>query len=160
MIGREPVPATPRRSMTPKRRLEALLKCEGRCAKCREKLGSLFIVDHILPLELGGLDEVGNLETICVSCDKLKTKTDMKRIVKMRRQSKKANEPRKPSTLKSRGFDRTLRKKFDGTVERRASPSNLGPQGPSQSSQTTHGKNVSERLKDAAVRPNTNGETQ
>ncbi len=119
ILAREPVNATPRRAMTPKRRLEVLLKCDGRCAKCKEKLGGRFVVDHVLPLELGGLDEVGNLESLCVPCDKLKTKGDRKRIDKTRRLSKKATAPREPSRLRSRGFDKTVSKRFDGSVVRR-----------------------------------------
>lgn len=119
MLSRDPVNATPRKAMTPRRRIEVLLKCAGRCAKCKEKLGGRFVVDHVLPLELGGLDEVGNLEALCVPCDKLKTKGDRKRIDKTRRLVKKANAAREPSRLVSRGFDKTLRKRFDGSVVRR-----------------------------------------
>jgi 5-methylcytosine-specific restriction endonuclease McrA len=104
--------------MTPKRRLEVLLKCGGRCAKCNEKVGKLYIVDHVLALELGGSDELGNLEAVCITCDKVKTRGDQGRIAKMRRQSK-MNEEREPSRMPSRPFNKTLRRKLNGTVERR-----------------------------------------
>jgi len=57
-VTREPFQPTPRRSMTPKRRLEALLRSEGRCARCKVKLGEAFEVDHEISLFLGGANAV------------------------------------------------------------------------------------------------------
>lgn len=117
--------ATPRRSMTDARRRAVWVAGDKRCAGC-EKPVSLrggTVVDHILPLELGGLDEPTNLQMLCTDCDRGKTRWDAKRIAKMRRQSKMHED--KPSTFKpgrklqSAGFNTNLRKKLDGSVVRK-----------------------------------------
>ena len=76
---REPVQPTPRRAMTPKRRLEALLRSEGRCALCKVKLGEAFEVDHTITLFLGGADDESNTLALCVPCHRgVKTPADAK----------------------------------------------------------------------------------
>jgi len=80
--------ATQRKKMTPKRRLEALLACNGRCVICGEKILGAFIVDHRIPLWMGGEDELHNLQTHHPECDKAKTAKDsterhkVKRLIK------------------------------------------------------------------------------
>lgn len=44
-----------------------------RCNFCNECLGSLFIVDHIVPLFLGGSNGEFNLQSLCPECDRFKT---------------------------------------------------------------------------------------
>lgn len=43
------------------------------CNFCGDRLGSLYIVDHMVPLFLGGTNEEYNLQSICPTCDKFKT---------------------------------------------------------------------------------------
>lgn len=43
------------------------------CSFCKERLGSLFIVDHIVPLFLGGSNHEYNLQSLCPECDRFKT---------------------------------------------------------------------------------------
>ena len=43
------------------------------CNICKHLLGSIFIVDHIIPLFLGGTNEEYNLQSLCPECDKYKT---------------------------------------------------------------------------------------
>jgi 5-methylcytosine-specific restriction endonuclease McrA len=107
--------------MTPKRRAELLLAYGGRCNRCRGKImaGQRWIANHILPLEFGGRDEIGNLEPLHEDpCDKATTSADLKRIAKMRRQAKMSDE-REPSQLQSRGFEKNLTKRMDSSVVRR-----------------------------------------
>jgi len=44
-----------------------------RCNYCQELLGDVFIVDHMVPLFLGGSNEEFNLQGLCPSCDRFKT---------------------------------------------------------------------------------------
>lgn len=50
---------------------------------------SKLIGDHIIPIALGG-DEwsIDNVQTLCIPCDKVKTKQDQANIGKLRRQEK------------------------------------------------------------------------
>lgn len=41
----------------------------GRCAICREKLGSETHIDHIMPLALGGQNRRSNLQLTCAPCN-------------------------------------------------------------------------------------------
>lgn len=80
--------------------------------------------DHVLPLSLCGEDAIGNIEALLASCHRTKkTPADLRRLAKAKRQ-KRAHEEgrgraRKGRPLVSRGFDRTWRRRFDGTTERR-----------------------------------------
>lgn len=41
----------------------------GRCAICRERLGTATHIDHVVPLKLGGPDRRSNLQLTCPSCN-------------------------------------------------------------------------------------------
>ena len=43
------------------------------CNFCKNLLTDIFIVDHIIPLFLGGSNEEYNLQALCPSCDRYKT---------------------------------------------------------------------------------------
>jgi 5-methylcytosine-specific restriction endonuclease McrA len=80
-------------------------------------------IDHIIPLELGGLDEDANLQALCYTHHKAKTKADIKRIAKARRlRNKKPPDPNRLGQIRSRGFDKSKTKGFDGKVRARQSP--------------------------------------
>lgn len=127
-LKREPVPATPRQRLTGSQRSDILGRQQWRCCACPEPLvrydGSTRILlpmidEHILPLELGGSNDLTNRELRCIPCARAKTKDDIKRIAKARRIRKRETEGPKPSRIQSRGFQKTLRKKLNGTVVRR-----------------------------------------
>ena len=44
-----------------------------RCNICRNLLSDTWILDHVIPLFLGGLNEEYNLQVLCHSCDRFKT---------------------------------------------------------------------------------------
>jgi len=82
-MNRPPVPATPRRAMTAKRRRE-LIERDGPLCSCG--CGAPGVqVEHTIPLALGGLDHISNLTLIAVECHKAKTRADRKAIAKAKR---------------------------------------------------------------------------
>ena len=49
----------------------------GRCVRCGFEVGPrAYICDHVLPLSDGGSSELGNLQTLCTACSKVKTRLD------------------------------------------------------------------------------------
>jgi hypothetical protein len=48
---------------------------ENKCNVCKSELDK-FEIDHIIPLALGGVDEIDNLQAICIQCHAYKTKTE------------------------------------------------------------------------------------
>jgi 5-methylcytosine-specific restriction endonuclease McrA len=83
-------------------------------------LGHTFVRDHRLPRDLGGETTRANLDLICRACDLVKTTADRQRIDKARRIRKaEAGEQRKTQPIRSRGFDRSKTRGFDGIVRER-----------------------------------------
>jgi hypothetical protein len=83
-------------------------------------------IDHIIPLELGGADDDTNLQALCHTHHKEKTRADIKRIAKARRLRKKESPPDqtpRKRRIQSRGFSKTHKKTFSGRVEARQSRS-------------------------------------
>ena len=81
--------APPRPSMSKARRVRIFVKEDGRCYLCREKvqIGQLFEVEHVIPWALSFDDSDDNLKIAHAVCHKaLKTKDDVKRIAKSKRQ--------------------------------------------------------------------------
>lgn len=96
-------------------------------AKCRmtgERLierGCEF--DHVKAVEFGGTNDVENIQALTPAAHRRKTASDMAMITKANRQGlRKGQQARRAKNgpqLKSRGFDRTYSKKFDGSVVKR-----------------------------------------
>jgi len=122
LLSTERTEATPRRAMTIARKRRIWERVAGKCWFCGKvtpPTGPGVVYDHKLPLELGGTDDDAQVFPLHAEpCNRIKTKADSWRIAKMRRQAK-IHDEREPSRLQSRGFDRSLRRKFNGTVERR-----------------------------------------
>jgi 5-methylcytosine-specific restriction protein A len=114
----EQVEATPRRRLTAAERAAILRRQHDRCAgKCRESLiwsivdgravYGPMVDEHIIPLELGGANDLSNRELLCVSCAKEKTRIDRKAIAKVARiRRRHAGEERLKQKIRSRGFPR------------------------------------------------------
>lgn len=64
-----------------KLRKEVLDRDNGICVKCKSK-GN--VVDHILPLALGGKNILSNLQILCDNCNLKKTKNDHARIRRLK----------------------------------------------------------------------------
>lgn len=118
-VGRILVEKTPRRGFTAKQRQSVLSAWEGRCHCCDETIDGPWDVDHIIPIALGGLHEPSNWAPILRDHHKIKSRADVKAIAKVARIRAKDTTGKKPSRLVSKGFDKTMRRKFDGTVEKR-----------------------------------------
>ena len=104
---REDVEIAPRRSFTPKQRLQILLNGAGRCYKCRVKLADQWHAEHPVPRALGGSDDIEALRPICLPCHAGKTADDVAQIAKAKRQEKlRLDVPRTVSAtpIKSLGF--------------------------------------------------------
>lgn len=121
-MRREPVEATPRKAMTPARRARVLARFDGKCSYPGCEIATGLEIDHVIALDLAGKDEDDNLAPLCEVHHAQKTRLDAKLIAKSRRLRKRESGIKKPCTLKGRGFDRSLRQRMDGTVERRAMP--------------------------------------
>lgn len=93
------------------------------CVKCGKKGNSSdakgwqnnyigLVADHIIPIAIGGLQwDISNIQTLCIPCDKIKTKQDHADIAKQRRIEKKIVNGQK--TLKECGKPHT-EKERDG----------------------------------------------
>lgn len=115
---REPLDATPRKRLTPSQKAEILERQHDLCAGCRETLIWTFIDgkpvygpmidEHIIPLELGGSNDLSNRDLRCVPCAKAKTRKDVKDIAHVRRMRLKdrGEFPAAKQKLRGRGFDR------------------------------------------------------
>ena len=82
-----------------------------------------WVDEHVLPLELGGTNDLSNRAIYLVECAKRKTREDRKRIDKARRIRKtEAGDVRPKRKIVGRGFAKDLSRGFDGKVRaRRAS---------------------------------------
>lgn len=116
-MTREPVQATPRGQMTKASRLRIYLACNGRCS-CGVKVPMKgTVIDHRIPLFMGGADDDSNLRFLCADCDKPKTAKDAAdrgHVKRLLARSDGTRRPRQP--IPSRGFDKTKTKKFSGEV--------------------------------------------
>ena len=120
-MSREKIEATPRKAFTQKQRAEAFLRAGGRCELCANKLTGTWELDHRVSLWMGGAHEPDNWQCLCVACHRnAKTPADATARAKVKRLEKKADPvTRKPSRMQSRGFDKSLRRKMNGTIERK-----------------------------------------
>ena len=116
----QPVEIHRRRYMTSAekvRRWEELGRC---CTVCRlpcDPHGHTVIWDHRIPLAIGGTNDLENLE--CnhrIDCAAIKTARDIEAIARAKRRERKHAEPSAPGKIRSRGFDRTKTRKFNGQV--------------------------------------------
>lgn len=96
--------ATLRKAVTEQWRHHLVWRQNGVCPGC-DITAFTWEFDHVIPLELGGSHSLDNLQALCPPCHKLKTREDLGRIAKAKRQAK-LLQPREPSKrpIRSRGF--------------------------------------------------------
>lgn len=108
-----------RRGFTARQRNEVANRQEWRCNVCKCDLwGIRFDVDHVQRLDALGKHEPDNWQALCVPCHAIKTKVDNREAKKGRR-IRGENKPRVKKAIPSRGFNKTLRRRMDGTTERK-----------------------------------------
>lgn len=63
--------ADERAKITPKLRYDVFERDGHRCCSCGARVGNgvSLHVDHIIPVSLGGLSKIENLQTLCASCN-------------------------------------------------------------------------------------------
>jgi len=82
-------------------RREIFKRDNNTCKICNKQFtDEQLIADHIIPIALGGEEfELDNLQTLCIDCNKIKTKQDNFKIVQKRREEKTSPIPPKVKTL-------------------------------------------------------------
>jgi hypothetical protein len=108
-------------------RLKILEVQQHRCFACEEALEDVEF-DHVIPLAMGGLNNLDNWAALCASCHRSKTKTDLRRIAKAKRQrrfhetgrSRKLKASRPFGGALRQGFNKAMRRHLNGVVSPRA----------------------------------------
>lgn len=96
-----------RRGFTPRDVAAVFIKCEARCALCREKvsLGN-YAIDHIQRLDALGAHELSNWQLLCSPCHSDKTRVDNREAKKGARvrgeKGQRARRAKHGPSLKSR----------------------------------------------------------
>jgi 5-methylcytosine-specific restriction protein A len=96
------VGSTPRKPMSPMRRLKIWEAGKGVCILCERKIraGEAWIVEHPIALGLGGSDRDEDLGPAHEDCRRAKDKVDVARIAKAKRQKiKHVDRRRSPNPM-------------------------------------------------------------
>ena len=72
-------------------RIKILNRDKNICIHCKKEFPSYNLrADHIKPIALGGDEwDINNIQTLCIDCDKIKTKKDYEDIAQLRSVEKK-----------------------------------------------------------------------
>jgi hypothetical protein len=100
---------------------------ENCCFACRRPVEDVEF-DHVIPLSLGGANSLDNWAALCSSCHAVKTKADLKRIAKAKRQrcyheTGRSRSPRASHPLgrnSQTGFNKSLRRHLNGVITPRS----------------------------------------
>lgn len=117
---REKVEPEKRKPLTRREVIELAVRQGGKCGcGCGVKLDALregVVDEHLIPLEIReNANALDNRALFRKPCADAKTKADRKAIAKVKRLAgETCTGPRRP--IRSRGFDKTRSRKFDGTV--------------------------------------------
>lgn len=87
-LARDLIDGTPRKAMTPARRKRLLDLNDNRCQHEGCEITTGLELDHDIPLALGGTEDDGNMVALCHAHHKEKTRGDVWRIAKAKRQRK------------------------------------------------------------------------
>lgn len=112
-----------RRALTKGQRIDLLHLHSGRCHICGQTINLAredMHVEHVIPLAMGGADDLTNMQPAHVGCHAEKTKIDVRAIAKAKRVAAKHNGTWRPPRNPVPGSRATKwKKKLDGTVELR-----------------------------------------
>ncbi|AWN41152.1 HNH endonuclease [Methylobacterium durans] len=119
LITPEDIGTTPRSRLSPRRRLQAWERTNGRCVVCGERIDGArerWIVEHIRALELGGMDELGNMGPAHEACGREKTRDDHARTARAKRQKLRHIGATAPERLLPGSRASPLKRKLSGAV--------------------------------------------
>ena len=121
-----------RKALTDRQKEQIRNKQNHDCAACgdsfwrgdpsQQQLQHKIQYDHILPLWLGGTNELDNIQALCMPCHSKKTcqeatiRAKNDRLIRAQKEGR--GRKRRGQKLQSRGFDKTHRKKMNGDIER------------------------------------------
>jgi len=112
------VGTTPRKPLTPRQRLDMWERHKGICCICKQKIDGTrdrWIDEHIIPLALGGSNDLANRGPAHEACARDKTKDDLRSIAKAKRAKQRHLGIRKPSRMPG-SRNSPFKLKLDGTV--------------------------------------------
>tara|TARA_R110000822_G_scaffold49674_4_gene130077 strand:+ start:51 stop:422 length:372 start_codon:yes stop_codon:yes gene_type:complete len=120
-----------RRKLTKGQKTDLLIRERWTCKECKQPIQRADLIewDHTLALARGGTDELENIVPLHRQCHLLKTfhprsrattlASDLFEIAKTKRLIRKREKPKVEGGLKSRGFSKRFKRKFNGEVEER-----------------------------------------
>ena len=107
-------------AVPPRVRIRVFERYKGKCAKCDQRILVNWTCDHIHALINGGENRENNLQPLCRRCEPAKTADDVAEKSKVYRKKLSHLGLKKPKGRPMAGTKRSgLRKRMDGTVERR-----------------------------------------
>ncbi|MER2265744.1 HNH endonuclease [Methylobacterium oxalidis] len=119
LITPDDIGTTPRSCLSPRRRLQAWERTNGKCVVCGERIDGArerWIVEHIRALELGGADELDNMGPAHEACGREKTRDDHARTARAKRQKLRHIGAAAPEHPLPGSRTSPLKRKLNGTV--------------------------------------------
>jgi hypothetical protein len=122
-----PAPAKECRQRPSRRLKQWVLEAQKHlCLGCNGKLDEVEY-DHVIPLGLAGANSPDNWAALCPRCHRSKTRADLKRIAKAKRQRRfhETGRSRAPKLIQlphlpsAKGFDRSRRRHINGEISTR-----------------------------------------
>lgn len=113
----------PVRKFSRRLRLKIFHRANGHCELCGIRVRGRWIAGHIIPHSVGGRTTIENGRVECLACARKTHADDTDAAARCKRREGKtgqyARRKKNGPQLKSRGFNRSLSKKFDGSVVKR-----------------------------------------
>ncbi|MER2267588.1 HNH endonuclease [Methylobacterium oxalidis] len=125
LITPEDIGTTPRSCLSPRQRLQAWERTNGKCVVCGERIDGArerWIVEHIRALELGGADELANMGPAHEACGREKTRDDHARTARAKRQKLRHIGATAPERPLPGSRSSPLKRKLNGIVVPRDLP--------------------------------------
>lgn len=118
----EDVGTTPRRRLTPHRRLQVWEKTGGVCVICDATIDGVrerWIAEHIRALEMGGADDLHNMGPAHEACARAKTRDDHRQAARAKRQKIRHIGAQSSARPLPCGRQSPLKRKVTGEIVRR-----------------------------------------
>lgn len=124
----EDLGTTPRKPLTPTQRLKMFEDHKGICALCGQKIeaGEKWIDEHLRALGLSGSNDLENRAPAHVACAAVKTKGDIQRIAKAKRQKMSALGLKQSANPMPCGRNSRFKKTMAGKVVDRLTGEEIG----------------------------------